>query len=101
MYFHVISGCASTDPLNPDYIPNIALGYDKENFRTPELKKGRLERAERRDRHKSDTENASRAMSNAASALLDLSNSFQDCSFSLLDADTEESPPKTKGRLLV
>lgn len=74
------------------------MGYNKENLKTPELRKGRHDRAERRERHRSEAEENKRAISDAAAALMDLSsagNCFDD-SYTQLDADTEDSPPKKK-----
>lgn len=98
MYFVLFAGCASANPVSPDYVPTINMGYNKENLKTPELRKGRHDRAERRERHRSEAEENKRAMSDAAAALMDLSsagNCFDD-SYTQLDADTEDSPPKKK-----
>lgn len=80
-------GCASIDPVDPDYVPSMYLGYNVLTS-TPKIKQGRHERAKSRQTKRLIEEMDLIDRHLAASVLMDLQ-----CSVNM-DADEELSPEK-------
>ncbi|XP_052284750.1 uncharacterized protein LOC127881097 [Dreissena polymorpha] len=82
---HFLSGCASHNKDDPDYVPTLNMGYELMTTSTPVVKVGRYERATSRRRKRLAMELDENERRSAASTLLDLSTHC--------DADIENSPP--------
>ncbi|XP_071118519.1 uncharacterized protein [Haliotis cracherodii] len=67
------SGSASSELNNPDYVPNLNMGYHSTSLTTPEAKRERFHRAQRRVDDRAQKEIDLHQKEDAASILLELS----------------------------